>query len=38
MLKNQEDAIINTASIAGKIGRGGAAAYCASKFAAVAFN
>jgi meso-butanediol dehydrogenase / (S,S)-butanediol dehydrogenase / diacetyl reductase len=38
MLKNKEGAIINTASIAGKTGRGGAAAYCASKFAVVAFT
>jgi meso-butanediol dehydrogenase / (S,S)-butanediol dehydrogenase / diacetyl reductase len=38
MLRNREGAIINTASIAGKTGRGGAAAYCASKFAVVAFT
>ena len=38
MSRNQEGAIINTASIAGKTGRGGAAAYCASKFAVVAFT
>jgi meso-butanediol dehydrogenase/(S,S)-butanediol dehydrogenase/diacetyl reductase len=38
MLRNKEGAIINTASIAGKTGRGGAAAYCASKFAVVAFT
>ena len=38
MLRNQEGAIINTASIAGKTGRGGASAYCASKFAVVAFT
>ena len=38
MLRNQEGAIINTASIAGKTGRGGLAAYCASKFAVIAFT
>jgi len=38
MLRNKEGAIISTASIAGKTGRGGAAAYCASKFAVVAFT
>ena len=38
MLRNKEGAIINTASIAGKTGRAGAAAYCASKFAVVAFT
>jgi meso-butanediol dehydrogenase / (S,S)-butanediol dehydrogenase / diacetyl reductase len=38
MLRNNEGAIINTASIAGKTGRGGGAAYCASKFAVVAFT
>ena len=38
MLRNREGAIISTASIAGKTGRGGAAAYCASKFAVVAFT
>jgi meso-butanediol dehydrogenase/(S,S)-butanediol dehydrogenase/diacetyl reductase len=38
MQRNREGAIINTASIAGKTGRGGAAAYCASKFAVVAFT
>ena len=38
MLRNNEGAIINTASIAGKTGRAGAAAYCASKFAVVAFT
>ncbi len=38
MLRNKEGAIINTASIAGKTGRGGASAYCASKFAVVAFT
>src|SRR5712692_3822906 len=36
--RNKEGAIINTASIAGKTGRGGASAYCASKFAVVAFT
>jgi meso-butanediol dehydrogenase/(S,S)-butanediol dehydrogenase/diacetyl reductase len=38
MLRGKEGAIINTASIAGKTGRGGASAYCASKFAVVAFT
>jgi len=38
MLRNKEGAIINTASIAGKTGRAGASAYCASKFAVVAFT
>jgi meso-butanediol dehydrogenase / (S,S)-butanediol dehydrogenase / diacetyl reductase len=38
MLRNHEGAIINTASIAGKTGRAGAAAYCASKFAVVALT
>src|SRR5215472_9185609 len=38
MLRNQEGAIINTASIAGKTGRGGVAASCASKFSVVAFT
>ena len=38
MLRGKEAAIINIASIAGKTGRGGAAAYCASKFAVVAFT
>jgi meso-butanediol dehydrogenase / (S,S)-butanediol dehydrogenase / diacetyl reductase len=38
MLRNKEGAIISTASIAGKTGRAGAAAYCASKFAVVAFT
>jgi meso-butanediol dehydrogenase/(S,S)-butanediol dehydrogenase/diacetyl reductase len=38
MLRNNEGAIINTASIAGKTGRGGASAYCASKFAVIAFT
>src|SRR5256885_13225398 len=38
MLRNKEGAIISTASIAGKTGRGGASAYCASKFAAIAIT
>jgi meso-butanediol dehydrogenase/(S,S)-butanediol dehydrogenase/diacetyl reductase len=38
LVRNQEGAIINIASIAGKTGRGGAAAYCASKFAVVALT
>jgi meso-butanediol dehydrogenase / (S,S)-butanediol dehydrogenase / diacetyl reductase len=38
MIKNKEGAIINTASIAGKKGYGGVSAYCASKFAVVAFT
>jgi meso-butanediol dehydrogenase / (S,S)-butanediol dehydrogenase / diacetyl reductase len=38
MVRNKEGAIVNTASIAGKTGRGGASAYCASKFAVVAFT
>jgi meso-butanediol dehydrogenase/(S,S)-butanediol dehydrogenase/diacetyl reductase len=38
MMGNKEGAIVNTASIAGKTGRAGAAAYCASKFAVVAFT
>ncbi len=38
LLKNREGAIVNIASIAGKTGRGGLAAYCASKFAVVAFT
>lgn len=38
MLRKKEGAIINTASIAGKTGRAGASAYCASKFAVVAFT
>jgi meso-butanediol dehydrogenase/(S,S)-butanediol dehydrogenase/diacetyl reductase len=36
--RNREGAIINTASIAGKTGFGGVSAYCASKFAVVAFT
>ena len=38
MTKNKEGAIVNIASIAGKKGYGGIAAYCASKFAVVAFT
>jgi meso-butanediol dehydrogenase / (S,S)-butanediol dehydrogenase / diacetyl reductase len=38
MKRNREGAIINTASIAGKTGFGGVSAYCASKFAVVAFT
>ncbi len=38
LIRNKEGAIINTASIAGKKGYGGVAAYCASKFAVVAFT
>jgi meso-butanediol dehydrogenase / (S,S)-butanediol dehydrogenase / diacetyl reductase len=38
LMRQREGAIINTASIAGKRGRGGAAAYCASKFAVVALT
>jgi meso-butanediol dehydrogenase / (S,S)-butanediol dehydrogenase / diacetyl reductase len=38
MLRNQQGAIINTASVAGKTGRAGVSAYCASKFAVVAFT
>jgi meso-butanediol dehydrogenase / (S,S)-butanediol dehydrogenase / diacetyl reductase len=36
--KNSEAAIVNTASVAGKTGHGGVAAYCTSKFAAVGFT
>jgi meso-butanediol dehydrogenase/(S,S)-butanediol dehydrogenase/diacetyl reductase len=36
--KNREGAIVNIASIAGKTGKPGAAAYCASKFAVVALT
>ena len=36
--RNREGAIVNIASIAGKTGFGGIAAYCASKFAVVAFT
>jgi meso-butanediol dehydrogenase/(S,S)-butanediol dehydrogenase/diacetyl reductase len=38
LTKNKEGAIVNIASVAGKQGRGGASAYCASKFAVVAFT
>ncbi|MGH7001967.1 MAG: SDR family NAD(P)-dependent oxidoreductase, partial [Stellaceae bacterium] len=38
LLKNKEGAIVNIASIAGKKGYGGVSAYCASKFAVVAFT
>jgi meso-butanediol dehydrogenase/(S,S)-butanediol dehydrogenase/diacetyl reductase len=38
LLRNREGAIVNTASIAGKRGYGGLSAYCASKFAVVAFT
>lgn len=38
LMRQREGAIINTASIAGKRGRAGAAAYCASKFAVVALT
>jgi meso-butanediol dehydrogenase/(S,S)-butanediol dehydrogenase/diacetyl reductase len=38
LLKNKEGAIVNTASIAGKLGHGGLSAYCASKFAAIGFT
>jgi meso-butanediol dehydrogenase/(S,S)-butanediol dehydrogenase/diacetyl reductase len=38
MKRQREGAIINTASIAGKTGFGGVSAYCASKFAVVAFT
>jgi meso-butanediol dehydrogenase/(S,S)-butanediol dehydrogenase/diacetyl reductase len=38
LAKNREGAIVNIASIAGKTGRGTASAYCASKFAVVAFT
>ncbi len=38
MTKNKEGAIVNIASIAGKKGYGGISAYCASKFAVVAFT
>jgi meso-butanediol dehydrogenase/(S,S)-butanediol dehydrogenase/diacetyl reductase len=38
LLKNKEGAIVNTASIAGKQGRGGLSAYCASKFAVIALT
>lgn len=38
MLRNREGSIVNTASIAGKSGHAGVSAYCASKFAVVAFT
>lgn len=38
LLRQKEGAIINTASIAGKRGRAGVAAYCASKFAVIALT
>lgn len=38
MKRTREGAIVNIASIAGKTGFGGVAAYCASKFAVVAFT
>jgi meso-butanediol dehydrogenase/(S,S)-butanediol dehydrogenase/diacetyl reductase len=38
MLRNPEGSIVNTASIAGKSGHAGVSAYCASKFAVVAFT
>lgn len=38
MVKNREGSIVNIASVAGKTGRGGASAYCASKFAVVGFT
>jgi meso-butanediol dehydrogenase/(S,S)-butanediol dehydrogenase/diacetyl reductase len=38
LLRNSEGSIVNTASIAGKSGHGGISAYCASKFAVVAFT
>ena len=38
LTRNKEGAIVNIASIAGKTGRGGLSAYCASKFAAVSFT
>ena len=38
MTRNKEGAIVNIASIAGKTGRGGLSAYCASKFAVVSFT
>jgi NAD(P)-dependent dehydrogenase (short-subunit alcohol dehydrogenase family) len=36
--KNREGAIVNIASIAGKTGKPGASAYCASKFAVIALT
>jgi meso-butanediol dehydrogenase/(S,S)-butanediol dehydrogenase/diacetyl reductase len=38
MMRNREGSIVNTASIAGKSGHAGVSAYCASKFAVVAFT
>src|SRR5271163_1988408 len=38
MAKNREGAIVNIASVAGKTGHAGVAAYCASKFAVVGFT
>jgi meso-butanediol dehydrogenase / (S,S)-butanediol dehydrogenase / diacetyl reductase len=38
LTRQKEGAIINTASIAGKRGRAGASAYCASKFAVIALT
>jgi meso-butanediol dehydrogenase/(S,S)-butanediol dehydrogenase/diacetyl reductase len=38
LTRNKEGAIVNIASIAGKTARGGLSAYCASKFAVVAFT
>jgi meso-butanediol dehydrogenase/(S,S)-butanediol dehydrogenase/diacetyl reductase len=38
MIERRQGRIVNTASIAGKRGRAGAAAYCASKFAVVGFT
>ena len=38
LTKNKEGAIVNIASVAGKQGRGGASAYCASKFAVRGFT
>ncbi|HKV54949.1 MAG TPA: SDR family NAD(P)-dependent oxidoreductase [Candidatus Binataceae bacterium] len=38
LTRGKEGAIVNIASIAGKTGRGGLSAYCASKFAVVAFT
>ena len=37
-MARQQGRIINTASIAGKRGNAGAAAYCASKFAVIGFT
>ncbi len=38
MRRNSEGAIVNIASVAGKTGHAGLAAYCASKFAVIAFT